>query len=96
MCAISFAGDSHTFTADVLYYQGQAIQHINEKLKILSYDESTIGAILLLVGIEVFPTPARVKQTLTQYNSGECVLVKLHKSTSPALGECLKFATQGA
>ncbi|KAF1999353.1 hypothetical protein P154DRAFT_437301, partial [Amniculicola lignicola CBS 123094] len=40
------------FTSETLHYQGQAIEHIQVQLQTLTSPECTIGAILLLVGIE--------------------------------------------
>jgi hypothetical protein len=95
MCAILFAENSHTFTPDVLHYQGQAIQHINKHLKASSYLDSTIGAILLLVGIEVCLIYHPFNRAFAHPTSGESVPVKPHNSTSLALERCLKFANQG-
>jgi hypothetical protein len=53
MFAIAFAENNHQFTPETLLYQGQAIQHINQQLNTLTSLENTIGAILLLVGVEV-------------------------------------------
>lgn len=52
MCAISLAKHNYTFTPDVLRYQSFAINHINHQLRSPSSYECTIGAILLLVGVE--------------------------------------------
>lgn len=52
MCAIALAKHNYIFTPDVLHYQGLAIEYINQQLpSVISY-ECTIGAILLLVGVE--------------------------------------------
>lgn len=53
MFAISFAGNDHKFSPECLSYQGEAIRQINKQLSSLTSLDSTIGAILLLVGVEV-------------------------------------------
>ncbi|KAJ4301720.1 hypothetical protein N0V90_003813 [Kalmusia sp. IMI 367209] len=52
MCAISLTKNNYIFTPDVLHYQGLAIDHINRQLNTHTSYECTIGAILLLVGVE--------------------------------------------
>jgi hypothetical protein len=53
MFAISFSESGHGFTSDCLNYQGRAIRQIHKQLNSLSSLDSTVGAILLLVGVEV-------------------------------------------
>lgn len=65
MCAISFAQNGSVFTPEVLYYQGQSIRYINEQLGKMVCLELTIGAILLLVGIEVSSIRPSLDRTLT-------------------------------
>lgn len=55
MLSLAFTANGGVINKECLVYRGQAIQHIRERIsmpdKVVS--ESTIGAILLLVGVEV-------------------------------------------
>ena len=52
MLSLSFAASGGVLNNESLVYRGQAIHHIRETLN-KTVSESTIGAILLLVGVEV-------------------------------------------
>lgn len=52
MCAISLVKNEYVLAPDVLRYKGEAIHHINANLGSSSSYECTIGAILLLAGVE--------------------------------------------
>lgn len=52
ICAITLTKHNCTITPDVLHYKGLAIEHINHQIQSSSSYECTIGAILLLVGVE--------------------------------------------
>jgi hypothetical protein len=53
VCVISFAAHGEKLTPEVLFYQGEAMRHINKQLDSLMSLDCTIGSILLLVGVEV-------------------------------------------
>jgi hypothetical protein len=55
MLSLAFAVTGGSINQECLGYQGQAISHIREKMSSLdeATSESTIGAILLLAGVEV-------------------------------------------
>ncbi|EWZ52457.1 hypothetical protein FOZG_02225 [Fusarium oxysporum Fo47] len=54
MLSLAFTANGGVMNKECLIYQGQAIQHIREKISTpeKAVSESTIGAILLLVGVE--------------------------------------------
>jgi hypothetical protein len=52
MLSLTFAASGGVLNNESLVYRGQAIYHIRETMN-KSVSESTIGAILLLVGVEV-------------------------------------------
>ena len=56
MLTFTFAVTDCIITRECLRYQGQALSHIRQKMTSLDQatSESTIGAILLLAGVEVF------------------------------------------
>lgn len=53
VCAISFAKQASQLSPEVLIYRGEAMRHISKQLGKLESLDCTIGAILLLIGIEV-------------------------------------------
>lgn len=55
MLSLAFTANGGVMNKECLIYRGQAIQHIREKISTpdKAVSESTIGAILLLVGVEV-------------------------------------------
>lgn len=52
VCAVSFV-EHEKLTPQVLFHQGEAMRHINKQLGSLLSLDCTVGAILLLVGVEV-------------------------------------------
>jgi hypothetical protein len=73
MLSLAFAVTGGSIDRECLGYQGQAITHIREKMSSLNEatSESTIGAILLLAGVEVcFPCSSghSLCQTVHQAN----------------------------
>jgi hypothetical protein len=55
MLSLAFAASGGVINNECLVYQGQAIHYVRERMSSLdkAISESTIGAILLLVGVEV-------------------------------------------
>ena len=55
MLTLAFAANGGDTTAECLAYKGKAISHINQKIRFpeVTATDSTILAILLLVGVEV-------------------------------------------
>lgn len=55
MLSLAFAVNGESLNGECLGYRGQAIRHIRQKMNSMgeATSESTIGAILLLAGIEV-------------------------------------------
>lgn len=58
MLSFAFAVTEGEFNRECLGYQGQTITYVREKMSTLdeATSESTIGAILLLAGVEVCDT----------------------------------------
>jgi hypothetical protein len=56
MLSLAFAASGGVINKECLVYRGQAIHHIRETMTLsaMAISESTIGAILLLVGVEVY------------------------------------------
>lgn len=50
---MSFAANDYQATPESLMYKSRAISPINHKISAIPYADATIGAILLLVGVEV-------------------------------------------
>lgn len=55
MLSLAFAASGGVINNECLVYQGQAIHYVRETMSSLdkAISESTIGAILLIVGVEV-------------------------------------------
>lgn len=53
LLATAFAANEYQVTPECLMYKGQAIAHISHKITHTWTADATIGAILLLVGVEV-------------------------------------------
>lgn len=83
MLSLAFTANGGVINKECLVYRGQAIQHIRERIstpdKVVS--ESTIGAILLLVGVEVRSSRRSLKGTVVltfQARLGTTSQVQLH------------------
>ncbi|KAF5561826.1 nucleoside diphosphate sugar epimerase [Fusarium phyllophilum] len=92
MLSLAFTANGGFINKECLVYRGQAIQHIRERISIPDkvVSESTIGAILLLVGVEArLGTTSQVQLHMgaIQYllNACEPVVVKLTQGIKRAI-----------